>query len=144
VPLPDLAIGLVVRYEYLWHRRSAEGADTADKDRPACVAFTFDDGEKGRCVMLLPITHSPPRGPEVGVEIPLAVKRHLGLDHDRSWIVVSECNIDVWPNPDLRAVPGRPGVFAYGHIPPRLFRTVREAFLDTYRSRRAGVVRRFE
>lgn len=34
--MPDLTVGLVVRYEYLWHRRS-RAADTADKDHPACV-----------------------------------------------------------------------------------------------------------
>jgi hypothetical protein len=31
------------------------------------------------------------------VEIPAVVKRHLGLDEARSWIVVSEINRFIWP-----------------------------------------------
>lgn len=142
MPLPDLSIGLVVRYEYLWHRRAASGADTADKERPACVAFTFDDSEHGRSVMLLPISRSEPTGDDVGIEIPQAVKGHLGLDRDRSWVIVSECNIDSWPSPDLRQIPERLGTFAYGHIPPRLFKIIRDAFVREFRARRVRQVTR--
>jgi hypothetical protein len=34
VPLPALTLGLVVRYEYLWYRRSGTSG-VADKDHPA-------------------------------------------------------------------------------------------------------------
>jgi hypothetical protein len=47
------------------------------------------------------------------------LKRHLGLDDDASWIVLDELNSFVWPGFDLRPVPGRPGEYAYGHLPPR-------------------------
>jgi hypothetical protein len=43
-------------------------------------------------VTVLPITHSAPADPASAVEIPLPVKRRLGLDDDRSWIVVAEGN----------------------------------------------------
>ena len=142
MPLPDPSVGLVIRYEYLWHRRATDGAETADKEQPACVAFTFDDAEHGRSVMLLPISHSAPTGDEVGIEIPQAVRAHLGLDHDRSWVIVSECNIDSWPSPDLRQIPGQPGKFAYGHIPPRLFKIIRDAFVNEYRAKRVRQVTR--
>jgi hypothetical protein len=47
--------------------------------------------------MVLPVTHSQPKDPKAAVELPLAVKKHLGLDDERSWIVVSEGNEFVWP-----------------------------------------------
>jgi hypothetical protein len=37
-------------------------------------------------VTVLPITHSPPADPASAIEMPAPVKRHLGLDDDRSWI----------------------------------------------------------
>jgi len=37
---PAPALGLVVRYEYLWLRRAADVA-TADTERPACIVATF-------------------------------------------------------------------------------------------------------
>jgi hypothetical protein len=49
---------------------------------------------------VLPITHSAPADPASAVQIPLPVKRHLGLDDDRSWIVVDEGNEFVWPGYD--------------------------------------------
>lgn len=140
--LPGPSLGLVVRYEYLWHRQSISGATSAEKERPACVVLVFEQSDTGRSVILLPITHTPPMGQDVGIPIPPAVKRHLGLDERESWIIVTECNVDDWPSPDLRQVPGRPGTFAYGHIPPKLFRTVSEAFLAVYRDRRLKRVKR--
>ncbi|MBI3513936.1 MAG: hypothetical protein HY060_07735 [Proteobacteria bacterium] len=142
MPLPDLVQGLVVRYEYVWHRRHEAGADTADKERPVCVTVALRKADDRALVVLLPITHSPPAIDQIGVEIPQRVKLHLGLDANRSWVIVSECNIDGWPSPDLRQLPGQPGRFHYGQLPPRLFRTIRDAFVDNYRARRVSVVTR--
>jgi hypothetical protein len=36
------------------------------------------------------VTHSPPADPSAAVELPQETKRRLGLDAERSWIVVSE------------------------------------------------------
>ena len=52
-------------------------------------------------VTVLPITHSAPADPASAVEIPLRVKWRLGLDDDRSWIVVAEGNEFLWPGYDL-------------------------------------------
>ncbi len=142
MPLPDLATGLVIRYEYLWHSQAVAGADTAEKERPACVVLTFDHPERGKSVLLLPITHSEPLAGQTGVEIPFKVKQHLGLDDERSWVVVSECNIDIWPTPDIRPLPGQPERFTYGHLPPKLFRQIRDAFLEVYRQRKVKSVKR--
>ncbi|HEY0417960.1 MAG TPA: hypothetical protein VGC80_00425, partial [Acetobacteraceae bacterium] len=94
MPLPELTVGLVVRYEYLWHRRSLI-VETADKDHPACIVAMFR--QKGRAedfVIYLPISHTPPSGEEEGIELPDGVKTKAGLDGRRQWVLVSECNLD--------------------------------------------------
>ncbi len=64
------------------------------------------------------------------MELPLAVKRHLGLDDDRSWIVLSESNLFDWPGLDLRRVGERGNdSVAYGFLPPRFFNELRRRFL---------------
>jgi hypothetical protein len=47
-----------------------------------------------------------------------------------SWVIVSGVNRFVWPGPDLSEVSSAgSGRFDYGHLPPRLFRIIRERFL---------------
>jgi len=75
------------------------------------------------------------------VELPDAAKAAAGLDNSRQWVLVSECNIDTWPF-DVRALPDRPGTFHYGHLPPRMFKTVRDRFVERYRSGRMRLVNR--
>jgi hypothetical protein len=121
VPLPELTLGLVVRYEYLWHRRSTL-ARTGDKDHPACVVATFRRHDRpGDFVIYPPISHTPPSGDEAGIELPADTKARAGLDSAPQWVLISECNVDAWPY-DLRALPRRPDIFHYGHLPPRMFR----------------------
>jgi hypothetical protein len=55
-------------------------------------------------VTVVPVTHNLPQDPSDAMEIPLAVKRRLGLDEARSWAVVSEVNRFVWPGSHLRPV----------------------------------------
>jgi hypothetical protein len=67
------------------------------------------------------MTHTVPQNPADAVEIPQVTKDRLGLDSDRSWIVVSEANDFVWPGPDSRPLPGKGlETVAYGFLPPRL------------------------
>lgn len=145
MPLPELRIGLVVRYEYLWKRR--QDAPGADAEHPACVVMIYrkPDPEPGaeddRYVVYLPISHSPPSGDQFRIELSNHAKRKAGLDSDKQWVLVSECNIDIWPN-DLRQLPGRPGRFHYGHLPPSEFRRVRDEFVSYVRSRKRSKVHR--
>lgn len=142
MPLPSLDLGLVVRYEYLWHRRI--GAPTADKDHPACVIATFrHEGVPDDFVVYLPISHTPPGEGEVGVELSAHAKRIAGLDWAPQWVLISECNIDIWPQ-DIRTLPGQPERFHYGHLPPREFLRVRDQFVARYRDKRVKQVRRYE
>jgi hypothetical protein len=57
-------------------------------------------------------------------------------------VIVSEHNVDEWPNGGLAPLPGRPGVFSYGFIPPGLFARVKAKFLELYEEGRTGGVRR--
>ena len=141
MPLPELTIGLVVRYQYLWHRRSAT-ADTADKDHPACVVATFRrQGRPEDFVIYLPISHTAPSGDEEGIGLPERVKATAGLDSAPQWVLISECNIDTWPS-DLRPLPWQPERFHYGRLPPSMFKTIRDRFVERYNDKRAKLVNR--
>jgi hypothetical protein len=141
MPLPEPRPGLVIRYDYLWRWQAAAGRDQG-KERPACLVAAMDSTTSPRFVVILAITHTQPDKDTVGVEIPAKVRERLGLDDVPSWVIVSEHNVDERPNAGLAPLPGRPGVFAYGFIPPSLFAQVKAKFLELYEKGRAGGVRR--
>ncbi|HEY1750350.1 MAG TPA: growth inhibitor PemK [Caulobacteraceae bacterium] len=136
--------GLVVRYSYLCSREAALGREEGSKDRPCAIILAARQGE-GDFVYVLPVTHSPPQSPGDAIEIPPATKARLGLDTERSWVVLTETNAFVWPGPDLRFLPGGgPETLAYGMLPPAFFREVRDRFVAGVRARRSRVTRRTE
>jgi hypothetical protein len=141
VALPEPKPGLVIRYDYLWSHEAAAGRDQG-KERPACLVAASDSSLRPKFVVILPITHAPPDDDTVGIEIPAKVKEALGLDEAPSWVIVSEYNVDEWPNGGLAPLPGRPDVFSYGFIPPRLFAKVKEKFLELSGQRQSSGVRR--
>ncbi len=132
---------LVIRYDYLWTREAASGRDQG-KERPACLMAATDPTTSPRFVVILPITHTRPDKDTIGVEIPARVREALGLDDAPSWVIVSEHNVDEWPNGGLAPLPDRPGVFSYGFIPPGLFAQVKTRFLELYEKGQTGGVRR--
>jgi hypothetical protein len=137
--------GLVIRYAYLWRREAEAGQEEGLKDRPCAVVVAIKTEDDETMVYVLPITHSPPRDPDDAVELPLATKYRLGLDGERSWVVISEGNSFIWPGPDLRPAPGRgPESVAYGFLPRSVFDVIRQRFLARVRERRAGVTGRGE
>lgn len=103
-------------------------------------------GDNGRWrVVVLPVTHTPPKDPTEAIEIPLETKRRLGLDHEQSWIVVAEWNEFSWPGPDVRTAPGGDErTIAYGYLPEKLFVRVQAAFAARVRADRAQRVTRTE
>jgi len=101
--IPNPEPGLVVSYSYLWRDEYKAGHEEGRKDRPSVIVLALEQANDGTLVTVLPITHSPPSDPDAAIEIPPRVKRHLGLDDDRSWIVVSEGNDFLWPGYDLRS-----------------------------------------
>jgi hypothetical protein len=57
------------------------------------------------------------------------VRQQLGLEAERSWIIVSEWNLFTWPGYDIGPVrKGDPDI-SFGFLPARLFRQVRDAIV---------------
>jgi hypothetical protein len=145
VPLPKPVPGLLIRYGYLWREEHARGQEEGVKDRPCVVVLVTADEDGEQWVTVLPVTHAPPSVPELAVEIPAATKRRLGLDDERSWVVLSEGNRFLWPGPDLwPARPGDAATVAYGQLPYALFEEIRTKFITAIRARRASLVPRSE
>jgi len=141
VPRP----GLVVRYSYLWEREAREGREEGVKDRPCAIVLVLLREGEHPIVRVLPVSHAQPADPADALEIPLATKQRLGLDLDRSWVVLSEANDFIWPGPDLRpAVNGDPSSVVYGVLPPGFMRVLRERLLLRWRQKRVAVTKRTE
>lgn len=142
---PGPQLGLVIRYSYLWTSEARAGREEGSKDRPCAVVLAVGAAQERMRVIVLPVTHAAPQPPDEGIEIPPAVKARLGLDHGRSWIIVSEGNDFIWPGPDLRPLPGE-GLqsVVYGFLPPRLFHAIRSRFLARAQTGQAGATRRTE
>ena len=135
--------GLVIRYAFLWREAAARGQEEGEKDRPCAVVMTAANDQGDTIVVVLPITHTPPRHADLAVEIPAATKRRLGLDDERSWIVVTDANRFIWPGPDLRPrVAGDAASIAYGLLPAALFREVRDKLARAIEMRLARAVAR--
>lgn len=135
---------MVIRYAYLWRSEHARGLEEGAKDRPCAVLFAVTDDAGDRKVIVLPVTHTPPRDSALAVEIPAATKRRLGLDDARSWIVIAEANRFTWPGPDLRPMKsGDPFSVVYGELPANLFRKIRDHWL-AYSAARRAIVKRTE
>jgi hypothetical protein len=127
--LPEPEPGLVISYAYLWHHEHRGGQEEGRKDRPCVIVLTTERASDGPTVVtVLPVTSRVPDNAAAAIEIPRAIKNMLGLDAQRSWVMVSEGNKFVWPGYDLRKVPGNPARYAYGFLPPRFFNDVLRAF----------------
>jgi hypothetical protein len=142
MPIPTPEPGLVISYAYLWHHESQAGQEEGRKDRPSVIVLAVErQADDATLVTVLPITHTPPADPSSAVEIPAAVKRHLGLDDQRSWIIVAEGNEFDWPGYDLRKI-GSEDRFDYGFLPPRFFNQILEAFVAWHRANKARLISR--
>ena len=136
--------GLVICYAYLWYEEAQAGREEGGKDRPCAIVLDTEEAEGETVVTVVPITHTPPVDPDAAVELPPATKKRLGLDDARSWVVVSETNRFVWPGPDLRPIHRNTNEIAYGFLPPKLFRQVRDRLVTLYNVKRHRITRRSE
>jgi hypothetical protein len=126
--------GLVLNYAYLWHEEHRVGLEEGRKDRPSVIVLCVTrEDDQAVVVTVLPITHSAPAGATDAIEIPRAIKNHLGLDDARSWVVVTEGNDFIWPGYDLRKVP-KSDDYAYGFLPPRFFAEIVNAVRARHKS----------
>jgi hypothetical protein len=145
VSLPKPEPGLVIRYSYLWLREHRQGREEGAKDRPCAIVLAARANKSETQVLVVPVTHSPPDNPDAALELPPVIKRHLGLDAERAWVVLSESNLFDWPGPDLRRVGDRDdSSVAYGFLPPRLFAELRRRFIALEAAARSRRVERTE
>jgi mRNA-degrading endonuclease toxin of MazEF toxin-antitoxin module len=145
VDFPKPRPSLVIRYSYLWRAEKAEGREEGIKDRPCAVILVLRSQDNRERVVVLPITHAPPRDPDFALEIPAETKARIGLDADRSWIMLSEINRFTWPGPDLRpTVNGDLQSIVYGMLPEHLIKKLRDRVLDILRRGRLSIVERSE
>jgi uncharacterized protein YifN (PemK superfamily) len=140
--LPTPAPGLVISYAYLWRAQQQAGGEEGRKDRPCAIVVTAKDEDEDILVLVAPITHTPPVDGSA-IEIPAKVKRRLGLDAARAWIVTDELNRFIWPGYDLRPIArDQPETFHWGFLPVELFEALKTAVLRHQRARRLGLVSR--
>jgi len=139
--LPRPTAGLVIGYSYLWEAEYRAGREEGTKDRPCTVVIATRTEDGDIVVTVAPVTHAPPARIQDGLELPAEMKRVLGLDAERSWLICSELNRFVWPGPDLRPISRRaPGNFVYGMLPSPFMRQVFERLALLRAERRPHVV----
>ncbi|HUA24359.1 MAG TPA: hypothetical protein VMA54_09605 [Steroidobacteraceae bacterium] len=131
---PEPEVGLVISYSYLWKEEEEQGLAEGRKDRPCAIVLTVEvraaKSNRRKQVAVAPITHSPPHDPNVAVEIPPRVKEHLGLDGERSWVILEEVNVFTWPGFDLRPIRRGETRIDYGLLPPKFFDRLIEKFKE--------------
>lgn len=133
---PEPELGLVISYSYLWSEEAAAGHAEGRKSRPCAILLVVQkaEGEPPR-VTVAPITHSPPHDSGIAIEIPTRVKRHLGLDSERSWVILDELNVFRWPGYDLRPIADKGGRYDYGLLPPKFFESIVKKFAELRKER---------
>lgn len=133
--IPDPEPGLVVHFNYLWSNEFERGREEARYPRPCAIVLSYRRTADGATIVLLaPITHSEPRPSDRAIEIPQAIKKQLGLDDLRSWVMVDEVNESAWPGYDLQT--NAQGQYAYGFIPPTLFRRIKAEMMQVLKASR--------
>jgi mRNA-degrading endonuclease toxin of MazEF toxin-antitoxin module len=138
--------GLVVRYDFLWKEEQRAGIEDG-KDRPCAIVLTSAEKADGsKDVLLCAITHSPPARNETAVKVPPAVAKHLGLDHEQSWIKTDQVNRLTWEKGRIPygVSQTRKGEWSFGMIPQGLGKQVFDQVREKARSRSLQTVDRSE
>ena len=132
---------MVIHYSYLWHREAQAGQEEGRKDRPCAIVLATKDNR----VVVAPITHQEPVAGSRAIEIPQQIKKTLGLDHERSWIVTNDVNYFTWPGSDLRPIDRKqPDKIAYGTLPPNFTKQVLVDVREQMQQRQVKTVSRDE
>jgi hypothetical protein len=94
--------------------------------------------------LVLPIQSDPPGKSQAGLALSADTRRLIGLPPDRpSYVIISERNIDVWPNAGIKGLPNNPGSFAYpGLMPQPIMAAIARAFLELRDRKRVAALRR--
>lgn len=107
------------------------------------VVIARIEQSSGTCLLVAPISHTAPRGAGEAIEIPTNVKKQLGLDREKSWIILTELNRFLWPGPDIRPVAGSDNPF-YDALPDWLFAKVRDGVVHHFETGRLKMTKRTE
>lgn len=135
-------VGYVLRYVYDWGTEAGTGSD---KERPAVIVLTVRRADGKTLVRVAPVTHRASDDLARTLELPRATKQRLGIDDDRSWVILDHANEFQWPGPDVRPVPGAlPATIYYGPLPPALFARLRQQLLGLFRAGRVRARLRLE
>ncbi|TKB07366.1 MAG: plasmid maintenance toxin (PemK-like) [Mesorhizobium sp.] len=94
-------VGHVIAYEYLWRSKVGQRED-GEKTYPVAVVLARHDVGPTPVAYVVGISHTPPREGRRALEVPLKLKRHIGLDDQPSWIYTDQINVFAWPGPDVR------------------------------------------
>jgi phenylpyruvate tautomerase PptA (4-oxalocrotonate tautomerase family) len=142
VKKPEPVEGLVIRYDYLWKDEHQKGRIEGQKDRPcAIVMAAYTQGSETRRVIIVPITHTRPRKATDAIEIPHKIKKHLGLDDERSWVVINEVNRVSWDDGGINpAIPGER--WEYGALPQSFVKQIQDRIRERAQERQLGMVDR--
>ena len=141
--LPRPEPGLVISYAYLWAHEREQARSEGVKTRPCVIVLKVDRTAPGDTqITVVPVTHRAPDAGTAALELPAGVKRHLGLDSERSWVILDEINQFAWPGFDLRPVPGSKSRFDHGLLPPKLFARIVAGVQETWQRGRGKTVRR--
>lgn len=135
-PAPEL--GLVINYVYLWRREQEIGITEGSKSRPCAVILAIENNE----IFVSPITHSKPSSDTPNLEIPLRVKKELGLGDEPSWIILNEMNGFKWVGYDVRSISRKSNNIVYGHLPPKLFEKARKIADQSFKERSMKITNR--
>ena len=127
-------VGLVVSFAYLWSREQQRGKTEGAKNRPCVIVTAVEEVDGQTVVTVSPISHSQPEDASSGIEIPPKVKSHLGLDGEKSWVILTEVNRFTWPGYDLCPISTRDSRVDYGFLPPALFDQIKAGILTMIRS----------
>jgi hypothetical protein len=142
---PNPEPGLVIGYSYLWKDEAERGQLEGLKNRPCAIILSVRNEEGEQIVSVVPITHTQPADPDAAIEIPRRTKQRLGLDDDRSWVVLSEYNRFVWPGPDLRPISRTNNdQYDYGFLPPKLFDQLKIKMLEQIKKQQVRTTTRTE
>lgn len=94
---------MVIPYACLWRHEHCKGQKEGRKVRPVVIVLAVRSPKEGAPVVTVaPITHTPPAKNGEAIELPPRVKQALGLDDERSWIVLDEVNRFAWPGYNIR------------------------------------------
>lgn len=143
--LPQPEPGLVIRYGFLWRDQADAGLENARKSRPCAIVVATALRSGQIIATVAPISRQPTADGIEAVQLPIVVKKRLGLDDADSWVRTHELNVFRWPGPDFDlAEPAGDRSFVYGLLPERIYSQIRDQVLRHQRAGRLSLVRRTE